>query len=164
MGRSGRRLSRGFSRVVSRLVLGGGAKAAFKIVDFLLQAGWKAIAEFGEMLADKRNFSEPSLNIDVQKLVEIGPWKVETFHVQIAGGRQAADRRFDGIYPVIAAFEYPFEHAAVFPVAGPQKLSVFVRAKPIDVENFGKAGTWFLSNGQVVRKIVSHVVAAEGEH
>src|SRR5258705_35854 len=57
----------------------------------------------------------------------------------------------------------PFSTADIFAVAGPQEFSVVAAAEPIHVKNFGRAQDAF-AHFQPVAKIVSHVVATEGQH
>src|SRR5438132_1034863 len=65
----------------------------------------------------------------------VGGGKVEAARVQVGRGRQKSDWRFEGRSLALTAFEDPLQHTAVLAVSGPQKFSVFILTKPVDVIN-----------------------------
>ena len=68
---------------------------------------------------------------------------------------------------VFNAVNDPLEHAHVFAVAWPHKLSVGALAEPVGRENAGQLGAGsghFFAQMQPVLEVVAHVVAGKGQH
>src|SRR5277367_3346341 len=65
----------------------------------------------------------------------------------------------------VAPLKDPLQHAAVFTITRPQVLTMFVLARPVDVENLrqlGRVGT--RANFKPVREVIAHVVSAKWKH
>src|SRR5207245_6770832 len=65
----------------------------------------------------------------------------------------------------VTALEDPLQHAAIFAVPRPQELVIFVLPEPVDIVNLRQLG-WIgmPADLEPVRKVITHVVTAEGEH
>jgi hypothetical protein len=65
----------------------------------------------------------------------------------------------------VEAVEDPFEDTAVFAVARPHEVALFVTAEPVDEEDLGEFFfIGFCSYLESILEVVGHVVPAEGEH
>src|SRR2546421_12183440 len=93
------------------------------------------VAEFGKMFLDQGDFGQPTGDVHAEQLGKIGGGNVEAPRVQLGRGRQKSDWRFEGRGLALTAFEDPLQHTAVLAVSGPQKFSVFILTKPVDVIN-----------------------------
>src|SRR5579883_2960140 len=123
------------------------------------------IAELGEVLFDERQLFLPAFGIDTEDPLQLGSGQVESAGVEVGGFGQTTNGCVDRVDLVVAALENPLQHAAVLAVAGPEEFPVLIGTEPVHVENLGKlrrGGT--LADGEPVGEVVSHVVAAEGQH
>src|SRR5947208_11934174 len=113
---------------------------------------------------DERNLTEPAFDIHVEELRQIGRGSVQPAHIEILRTRQSPDRSIDRIRRPVASFKDPFQYAAVFPVTRPQELTFLVFAKPVHDENLRHLCAWSRTDFEPVRKVTSHVIAAEWQH
>ena len=104
------------------------------------------------------------VGVDAEQLAHRLGGDLEALGVDLALGRQQADRGLDRLGLAVAAAEDPLEHAAVLAEAGPEELAVGVFAEPVDVEDARQLRALALADLQPVGEVVAHVVAAEGQH
>src|SRR5271165_2000096 len=89
---------------------------------------------------------------------------IEAGRVEISHFGDSSDGGIFGMDFAVATLKDPFEDAAVFAVAGPQKLSILVLAKPVHVENLWQLCVRLGSHLEPVRKVIPHVIAAKRKH
>src|SRR5258708_17069899 len=77
--------------------------------------------------------------------------------------RNVTDRRLLRRPASFHALQYPFQHADIFAVTGPQEFAIRTLAEPVHVKNLRRFW-YFLAQLQPVLKIIRHVVAAERQH
>ena len=113
------------------------------------------------------DLSLPGCAIDLLELVEggaeLGFGEVESGPLDVVEVGGPADRRLPGAHPAMDAVDDPLEDAHVLCVAGPEEAAVLVLAEPVDVEDARGDGERAL-HFDPVAEVVSHVVAAEGQH
>src|ERR1700690_3138987 len=140
------------------------AEALVQFIEFTVQTFGKMAAKLREVFANERDFFQPAVNVDAEQLPKVFLPNVQALSIEVGPLRKHADWSFDRVSGAGAAFEDPLQHATVLSVAGPQKFSILGGAEPIDVINSGKLRALARSNFQVVREVITHVVAAEGKH
>jgi hypothetical protein len=75
-----------------------------------------------------------------------------------------SDRGFSSGGRAVEAIEDPFEDSAVFAVARPEEVAVFVASEPVDEEDLRKFCLIGLcSYLEPMLEVVGHVVVAEGK-
>ena len=117
------------------------------------------------MVADLGDGFQPARVVDREEFGEVGWFDIEARGVERVGGGEVADRGLVGGGGAVEAFEDPFEDTAVFAVARPHEVALFVTAEPIDEEDLGEFFfIGFCSYLEPMLEVVGHVVAAEGEH
>ena len=102
---------------------------------------------------------------DLLELLEVlgGDLFLESAHVEILVLRDPSDRGLQGMGSPLAALDDPLEDAHVVAETGPEELALVALAEPVHVED-ARDVFHELLHLEPVRKVVSHVVAAEGEH
>src|SRR6266496_2974588 len=110
-------------------------------------------AELGEVLADKRYFGKPAIDIDAEQLGDIGSGQVEPLSIEIGRLGKPSNRCIDRVNLSVAALKDPLQHAAVLTLAGPEELTVLIRAEPVHIENLGQLGTGTLPDLKIVSKV-----------
>src|SRR5271165_4082539 len=89
---------------------------------------------------------------------------IEAGRVEIGHFGDPSDGGILGMDFAVATLKDPFEDAAVFAIAGPQKLSILVLAKPVHVENLWQRCIRLGSHLEPVGEVVPHVIAAKRKH
>ena len=111
------------------------------------------------------DFLFPAGNVHREQLFEVVGGQVQAGQVERIGGRQVPDGRFLRLARAFGAFANPFEHAAVFAIAGPEPPATAVLAEPVHEINLWQlAAVGALRERKPVREIIAHVVTAEGQH
>ena len=73
---------------------------------------------------------------------------IEARGVERVGGGNVADRGFVGGGGAVEAFEDPFEDTAVFTVARPHEVALFVSAEPVSGDSVLKECQFFADHAQ----------------
>src|SRR4029077_6873134 len=143
----------------------GSSKALFQRIDLFIQSLGKTIAEVREVLLDERHFRQPTLDVYTEKLLNMRALYVETSGIEIGDLGNPADWGLRGVHLSVTTLKNPFQNAAVFAEARPQKLAIRILTKPVDVENFRQL-RWLrvLTYLEPMAEVVAHVVAAEPQH
>ena len=123
----------------------------------------QAVVELFEQFAMPEQFTLPLFAVDGHQLIERFLREIEAVPAEILVARHPADWTFDpGSAPAHSA-DHPLQDAHVLAVAGPDELSLFVLAEPVDAENPRRI-TQPTPHLQPMVEIVAHVVAAERQH
>ena len=122
--------------------------------------------------ADRGNLLLPTLDVDLEDLLEIGLDDVElglfviVGEVDVVGERDVADRGLVGLDLALDALADPLEDAAVVAEARPHEAAVVALAEPVhevDLRKLRRVGRGAL-HLQPVLEVVGHVVAEERQH
>src|SRR5436305_8125050 len=101
----------------------------------VLQPLRQPVTETVEVLADRREFGLPGLDIYMQQSGDVFGGQVEAAEVEVGGMRHEADRRLRRARASFAAVEDPLQDPAVIAEARPQETTMLVLPKPIHVIN-----------------------------
>ena len=118
----------------------GRVETIFQRFHLGLQALGQIASKLRDGFFDQRHLSAPTLDIDAEELFHVGGGHIQSAGIEIGDFGNSSDGSVFGVDFAVAALKDPFQHAAVFAIARPQKLTtlLFILAKPVDVENSRK--------------------------
>ena len=100
------------------------------------------------MVTDFGDGLEPARVVDREEFGQVGWSDIKARGLGRVGGGEVPDRGFVGGGGAVEAFEDPFEDTAVFAVARPHEVALFVTTEPVLDDSLLKECQFFTNHAQ----------------